>query len=129
MFTMWSVKKKQWVKWVVGVCVCLCFASCSTPQQISYFQDLKPGESVMEVAYPASIRIQPGDQLSIIVKSRDPQLSELFNLPIQSSQIGSASRGNNGVKGSSNSSRGLSGYTVDQQGEIDFPGMGINNYF
>ena len=119
-----SAVQKKWMKWGLCVCACLCMLGCSTPQQISYFQDLEPGESVMEVAYPASIRIQSGDQLSIIVKSRDPQLSELFNLPIQSSQIGSGARGNTGILGSSNMSRGLSGYTVDQQGEIDFPVLG-----
>ena len=74
--------------------------ACSAPKQISYFQDLKPAESIMEVAYPAEIRIQSGDQLSILVKSRDPQLTDLFNLPILSTQIGQSSRYSNGVTGS-----------------------------
>ena len=78
----------------------------------------------MEVAYPAEIRIQSGDQLSILVKSRDPQLTDLFNLPILSTQIGQSSRYSNGVTSSSGSSRGVSGYTVDKQGMIDFPVLG-----
>ena len=119
-----SAVKKKWMKWGLCVCACLCMLGCSTPQQISYFQDLKPGESVMEVAYPAAIRIQPGDQLSIVVKSRDPQLTDLFNLPILSTQIGQSSRYSNGISGSYGTSRGVSGYTVDKQGEIDFPVLG-----
>ena len=98
--------------------------ACSAPKQISYFQDLKPAESIMEVAYPAEIRIQPGDQLTILVKSRDPQLTDLFNLPILSTQIGQSSRYSNGVTGSYGTSRGVSGYTVDKQGMIDFPVLG-----
>ena len=101
----------------------LCVA-CSASKQIAYFQDLKPAESVMEVAYPAEIRIQSGDQLNILVKSRDPQLTDLFNLPILSTQIGQSSRYSNGVTGSSGTSRGVSGYTVDKKGEIDFPVLG-----
>lgn len=99
-------------------------AACSASKRIAYFQDLKPAESIMEVAYPAEIRIQSGDQLSILVKSRDPQLTDLFNLPIMSSQIGQSSRYSNGVTSSSGSSRGVSGYTVDKIGEIDFPVLG-----
>lgn len=99
-------------------------AACSASKRIAYFQDLKPAESIMEVAYPAEIRIQSGDQLSILVKSRDPQLTDLFNLPILSTQIGQSSRYSNGVTSSSGSSRGVSGYTVDKQGMIDFPVLG-----
>ena len=83
--------------------------ACSAPKQISYFQDLKPAESIMEVAYPAEIRIQSGDQLSILVKSRDPQLTDLFNLPILSTQLGQTSRYTNGVTGTYGTSRGISG--------------------
>lgn len=116
------MKKK--VCWLSLCLLGLLCVACSTPQNVSYFQDLHPGESVSTVDYPAEIRIQSGDQLSILVKSRDPQLTDLFNLPILSSQLGQTSRYANGVNGSYSTSRGLSGYTVDQQGEIDFPVLG-----
>lgn len=115
--------KKNFLWFSVCLLGCLCMA-CSAPKQISYFQDLKPAESIMEVAYPAEIRIQTGDQLNILVKSRDPQLTDLFNLPILSTQIGQSSRYSNGISGSYGTSRGVSGYTVDKQGEIDFPVLG-----
>ena len=92
-------------------------SACSTTHQTNYFQDLHPGESEQKVVSPLTVKIRPGDQISILVNSRDPQLTNLFNLPILSQQVGQVSQG-------SGSSRGLSGYTVDDRGEIDFPVLG-----
>lgn len=94
----------------------LILSSCSTPKQISYFHDLRPGESELTLAAPTEIRIQPKDKLSILVNSQDFRLSNLFNLPIISQQLGQ--------ENSSNTSRGMSGYTVDSKGDIDFPVLG-----
>ena len=58
--------------------------SCSTPAHITYFQDLRPGESEQQVVAATEIKVRPADKLSIIVNSRDPLLSDLFNLPISS---------------------------------------------
>lgn len=90
--------------------------SCSTPRQISYFSDLRPGESEMSVTDPNEIRIQPKDELSILVNCQDQRLTNLFNLPVVSQQIGQ--------EGSTGTSRGLSGYTVNSDGNIDFPVIG-----
>lgn len=97
--------------------------SCSAPSHVTYFQDLRPGESEQKVIAATEIKVRPGDKLSIIVNSRDPQLSQLFNLPYVSRQIGqsSASNGNGSASGSS---QGISGYTVDGKGMIDFPVLG-----
>ena len=83
-------------------------SACSTTHQTNYFQDLHPGESEQKVVSPLTVKIRPGDQISILVNSRDPQLTNLFNLPILSQQVGQVSQG-------SGSSRGLSGYTVDDR--------------
>lgn len=90
--------------------------SCSTPRQISYFSDLRPGESEMSVTDSSEIRIQPKDELSILVNCQDQRLTNLFNLPVISQQIGQES--------STGSARGLSGYTVNSDGNIDFPVIG-----
>lgn len=97
--------------------------SCSAPSHVTYFQDLRPGESEQKVIAATEIKVRPGDKLSIIVNSRDPQLSQLFNLPYVTQQIGqvSASKGSGSV---SSSSQGISGYTVDEKGMIDFPVLG-----
>lgn len=60
----------------------LALGSCSTPKQISYFQDLRPGESELELTAPVEIKIQPKDKVSILVNSQDLRLTNLFNLPI-----------------------------------------------
>lgn len=93
------------------------WSACSSPRQVVYFQDLRPGETEIAMSAVSEIRLRPEDKVSIIVNSRDPQLTNLFNLPYVSKQLGA-------VSGSSGSNQGVSGYTVDDQGEIDFPVLG-----
>lgn len=93
------------------------WSACSSPRQVVYFQDLRPGETEIAMSTVSEIRLRPEDKVSIIVNSRDPQLTNLFNLPYVSKQLGA-------VSGSSGSNQGVSGYTVDDQGEIDFPVLG-----
>lgn len=95
--------------------------ACSTPARITYFQDLRPGESEQQVVAATEIKVRPGDKLSIIVNSRDPQLTQLFNLPYVGQQIGQGSVTSNATSGNS---QGVSGYTVDEEGMIDFPVLG-----
>lgn len=96
----------------------LLLGACSSSQKVIYFQDFRPGESEIKVAEPVGITVRPEDKISIIVNSRDPQLSQLFNLSYVSRQIGQT------TVSSSGSSQGVSGYTVDSQGMIDFPVLG-----
>lgn len=77
--------------------------------------DMKQG-AAEQVLNPLEIRVRPEDKISILVNSKDPLLMDLFNLPIISRQIGSSS-------GTSNS-QGISGYTVNKDGNIDFPVLG-----
>lgn len=95
--------------------------SCSAPSHVTYFQDLRPGESEQKVIAATEIKVRTGDKLSIIVNSRDPQLTQLFNLPYVGQQIG---QGVVTVNTVSNYSQGVSGYTVDEKGMIDFPVLG-----
>lgn len=96
--------------------------SCSTPSHITYFQDLRPGESEQQVVSATEIKVRPGDKLSIIVNSRDPQLTQLFNLPYITQQIGRVSSSTGSASGTAG--QGISGYTVDEEGMIDFPVLG-----
>lgn len=93
-------------------------SSCSSSKQVVYFQDLKPGESEITLPEVQAITVQPEDKISIIVNSRDPQLTNLFNLPYISKQLGSTSQIGSG------NNQGISGYTVDAEGNIDFPVLG-----
>lgn len=90
-------------------------SSCGTSKNVVYFQDLKPGESEITLPEVQAIIVQPEDKISIIVNSRDPQLMNLFNLPYTTKQIGQQASSNN---------QGVSGYTVNAEGDIDFPVIG-----
>lgn len=87
---------------------------CAGPKNLAYFQDVDRTE--LQLPSDASIRIQPGDKLSIVVKSRDPKLSEMFNLPVTTNRLGQMS--------SVAVAEGISGYTVGKDGDIDFPVIG-----
>ena len=93
----------------------LLVSSCQTPN-LTYFSDMQPGQS-KSVDNVLDVRFRPDDRLSIVVNSRDPQLSALFNLSYASHTIGQTSSINN-------SSGHVMGYTVDSKGEIDFPVLG-----
>ena len=115
-------------KYTLIVCVLFLFimgagllSSCGTSKNVVYFQDLKPGESEITLPEMQAITVQPEDKISIIVNSRDPQLTDLFNLPIVSRQLGQSLRTGGITTGSS---QGVSGYTVNAEGEIDFPVIG-----
>lgn len=92
--------------------------SCTTPKGISYFQDLQPDVKSLSIGPSADIRIRPKDQISIMVNTPDPKLTNLFNLPQTSQRIGQQ----NSTASSGNGN--LSGYTVDSKGFINFPIMG-----
>ena len=96
----------------------LAAVSCSTPKEISYFQDLQPGVTELAITDPVEIKVRPKDKLSILVNAQDQKLTNMFNLPIVSQQIGQESTGSSGT------SRGVSGYTVDTDGYINFPVLG-----
>ncbi len=92
--------------------------SCATPRQITYFQDLHDGVN-KTITNSKIVRVKPEDKISIIVKSKDPQLAELFNLPIVSYRVG---QGSTSALGSG--SQQVTSYSVNSKGFIDFPVLG-----
>ena len=113
----------------IAAAICLCgflFVGCSTPKNVAYFQDMT--ESVIQVAEPTQIKIQPNDKLAIMVKSMDPALSALFNLHVVTDRtiIDSPTSGTGTVLNSyNNTSDGMAKYTVTPEGNIDFPVLGM----
>lgn len=95
-----------------------------TPKNIAYFQDI---ETLMPAEVTDKpITIKPEDKLSIVVHSKDDQLSKLFNLPVVATNVtSSASVADAGTLRSSNGIQaGMSVYTVDPAGDIEFPILG-----
>lgn len=93
-------------------------SSCSTPRNISYLQDVDFGVPA-KVLNVTEIRVQPEDKISIVISSKDPLLAEMFNLPVVTYRVGSAQSSS-----APNQSQSISVYTVDRNGEIDFPVLG-----
>lgn len=106
------------VKLFLAPVAALLLFSCATPTNITYFQDVTDG-GVDTVSTAQSIRIRPGDKISIIVNSRDPQISNLFNLAYATRYVGDV---NNAI--ASTQSTGVQGYAVAEDGTIDFPVLG-----
>lgn len=98
---------------------------CGTPKNITYFQN---EESIVQMAQANPIKLKADDKLSIVVKSKDPAVSDLFNLGIYTSRYGT--NGSQVISGNQiksfrpGSNDGVSYYTVDPQGCIDFPVLG-----
>lgn len=105
---------------LLAACAAL-LSSCATPKEVVYFQDLQQGDGSLAAVQAKEIRVRPDDKISIIVNSRDPQLTDLFNLPYVSRQLGQTLRS---VTSTYGQSQGVSGYTVDSDGNIDFPVLG-----
>lgn len=89
------------------------FVACSTPKNFNYLQDLVNGQE-MTTSVDGTIRLQPKDQISILVKSKDPAMSNLFNKSINTSINAGQASGN----------MYISGYTLGPDGDIDFPVLG-----
>lgn len=95
----------------------LVLSGCATPYNITYFQDM-PLEQEVTIAKPQEVVLQPGDEISILVSTRDAALSSLFSL-YSSYTVGNAS---GGVVASNN--RRDSYYVIGKDGCIDFPVLG-----
>lgn len=89
---------------------------CSASRKIAYMQDIR--SDVQREVATIPVTAQPGDKISIVVNSKDPELAEIFNLPIMTHRIGQPM--NSGYS----YNQQVSSYTVDSNGNIDFPILG-----
>lgn len=92
--------------------IVLAMAACRSAKEVVYIQDAYT-EDIQKITNFQDIKIKPGDMLSIFVSHKEPTLSALFN-PQDTSPTGS----------STSLGQRLSGYTVDLEGNIDFPIVG-----
>lgn len=103
-------------KTLLFIVLCSVLASCKVPKDITYMQGFENGQTETVVP-PVRITVQPDDKLAIIVTSKDPELAVAFNLAIAQYRIGT------GTNGSTAESKAAA-YTVDPNGNIDFPLLG-----
>lgn len=91
-------------------------ASCVSTKKVTYFQDLNDGDTKTVTSFVNKIKMQPGDKLSIVINSKTPEFVTRYNLIMPSVQFGG--------EGTSGAGSGVSAYTVDSYGCIDFPEIG-----
>lgn len=103
----------------------LYLGSCTTPQNISYFQDVNPG-TIIEAAQPAEITAKPEDKLSIIVTTQDPTLTNMFNLVSNQNRLTQTTSATSQVGAQISTGGGVQTpyYTIDSKGDINFPVLG-----
>lgn len=87
--------------------------ACKPQKEILYLQDASAGEWGSVV--PVDIRLRTADKISIIVNCKTQESNQLYNLPYVMRQ--------HGAEGASVNTTIL-GYTVDANGDIDFPVVG-----
>jgi polysaccharide export outer membrane protein len=100
----------------IAICVAVAMASCSTPRNFNYLQDLKNGEQITTPT-DGTIRLKVNDQITMLVRSKDPELGNLFNKGIIT----------NLKAGLADQSLYMIGYTVGTDGSIDIPSAGKIN--
>ena len=103
--------------------------ACHTPRDIAYLQDVKP-YSVFPTPEDGQIRFESGDKLNIRVHSRDKEQMRLYNIWGGWGGNWDYGYGDNdwGYGYGYGYGRGDQGaYTVDEDGNIDFPVLGNVN--
>lgn len=98
-----------------GLTLLLLASSCSSPENIAYMQNTVYGQEDV-IANLSEIKIQPHDQLTIVVSCKEPELVQLFNLVQVNKQVGQTGRQSQG--------NNVSAYTVNGNGDINFPVLG-----
>ena len=102
---------------IICASVAVVLSGCTTPKTVAYFPELTSGE-ILTLAQSKGVVLRPTDKLSIIVNTKSAELNNVLNLPVTSQIIGYSEAQ------SINQSRGISSYTIDAEGYIDFPLVG-----
>lgn len=105
-------------KFVTLLFLATLLASCNTTKKVTYLQDMQHGDTKNVTTLENKIRMKPGDKLAIVVNSKDPELTMLFNISLPSRILGSDNTNQN------NAGNNVATYTIDSYGCIDFPVIG-----
>ncbi|MFD1256119.1 polysaccharide biosynthesis/export family protein [Mucilaginibacter terrae] len=106
--------------WCFVIILNIIFSSCSSIKNIKYFKDIPDDklETVLAKVPYIEPKIQPDDILSVSIQTVDPNATQILNAGnLQNAAIGATSAGSTG-------SQSVSGYLVDNSGNIELPVMG-----
>ena len=110
---------KRVFNWGLIIALALLMASCASQKHLTYLRDMEYGVPY-DVLPMQEIRLQPGDQLSILVSCKQPELAIPFNIMNGSINLD----GTGSTTGTSFARDNDFRYTVDQEGCINFPLLG-----
>lgn len=102
---------------IAPACAIILLTACSTPKNIALFPETSDG-ATYAITESKGITLKPNDKLSIVVNTKSAELNNALNMPVSTQIIGYSE-----VQ-STNQSRATSGYTIDADGNIDFPLVG-----
>lgn len=89
----------------------LAITSCKTPEDIEYFQNTRP-DSIIATQAIKTLKLVPGDKIGVTVTSANtPELAARYNLT-------------SGNSSSSTTNADNMRYTIDENGNVDIPGIG-----
>ena len=97
----------------VAVGMAIMMVSCGTPKNYNYLQDLQNGQ-LITTPTDGTIRLKQNDHITILVRSKDPEMGNLFNKGIIT----------NLKAGLADQSLYMMGYTIGADGCIDMPSAG-----
>ena len=73
---------------ITALCLLLlCLASCKSPKDVVYLQDIVPLKQE-DIEQRFEVYIHEDDLLAIMVNSKDPELALPFNMPMVTYQVG-----------------------------------------
>lgn len=117
-------------RWFIGIASMVIFAmsatSCFNTRNLVYMQGKFDTTRLSQVTLPENT-IHKGDLLSIIVYSDNPEATKIYNQPeITTPTVNVIAAGNTGnTQGLSGNTPSSGGYLVDENGNIDFQGLGL----
>lgn len=89
----------------------LAITSCKTPEDIEYFQNTQP-DSIIATQAIKTLKLVPGDKIGVTVTSANtPELAARYNLTSGNSSSNTTNADN-------------MRYTIDENGNVDIPGIG-----
>lgn len=99
-------------------------SSCYTPKNVAYFQDATL-DSIMAINSASAFKLKEGDKINIVVNSKNPEMEALFNLRFTKNILGASHQLQRRAESENSHGGGRIGYyTVDSNGNIDFPILG-----
>lgn len=107
-------------------CLVFWLGSCSAPKNVAYFQNAEAIRG-MTLQNEQPFRLRPKDKINIVVSSTDPMLVQQFNLTATTQTLrplGTNLSPQTTIGGGTSSGSQILAYTVDEQGDIDFPVLG-----